>query len=400
MKESLPIQTNRSSALQFVLLFGLISALGDITYESGRGVSGPYLALLGASAAAIGTVSGLGEFLGYALRLVSGYVAARTRAYWAAVFLGYGLLVSIPLMAYANRWELAAALLIVERIGKAIRSPAKDTMLSYATHSMGRGWGFAIHEALDQLGGIIGPLLFSAVFALRNSYRDGFSVLWIPVILIIAVILAVRLRVPNPEKLESAPSAAETQQTAEKRLPRVFWVYALFTFFGVAGFVGFPILAYHWVARSVFPAEHIPILYAVAMGVDALAALAVGKRYDKVGLKSLRLIPLLTLLVPFFAISQNDILAILSVALWGVVMAIHETTMRAAVADLISKQQRAFAYGIFNTLYGVAWLIGGAAMGVLYDVSTLGLFIYVIVFELAALLAFLFLQRATRRAAV
>lgn len=400
MKEPSPAQTNRSLALQFVLLFGLISALGDITYESGRGVSGPYLALLGASAAAIGTVSGLGEFLGYALRLVSGYVAARTRAYWAAVFIGYGLLISIPLLAYANRWELAAVLLIVERIGKAIRSPAKDTMLSYATHSMGRGWGFAIHEALDQLGGIIGPLLFSAVFALRNSYRDAFSVLWIPVILIMAVILAVRLRVPNPENLESAPAATETQLTAEKRLPRVFWVYALFTFLGVAGFASFPILSYHWVTRSIISAERIPILYAVAMGIDALAALAVGKRYDKAGLKSLRIVPPLTLLVPFLAISQNYVLAILSVALWGVVMAIHETTMRAAVADLIAKQQRAFAYGIFNTLYGAAWLIGGVVMGVLYDVSTLWLFVYVILFELAALLAFIFLQRTIRRAAV
>ncbi|MGB9897567.1 MFS transporter, partial [Thermanaerothrix sp.] len=194
---------------QLIVILGLVSALGDVTYETARGVAGPYLLYLGASAAIVGTVSGLGEFLGYALRLVSGYLAERTRAYWAATFLGYGLILCIPLLAFVNRWELAAALLILERIGKAIRSPARDTILSHATAQTGRGRGFALHEFLDQLGGVAGPLLFGLVFAVRQSYRDGFNLLWIPAILMLAALAFARLRVPTPERLEKDTRAAD-----------------------------------------------------------------------------------------------------------------------------------------------------------------------------------------------
>lgn len=377
-------------ALEFIFLFGLVSALGDITYETGRGVSGPYLAFLGASATAIGVASGLGEFLGYALRLVSGYVASRTRAYWFATFIGYGLLISIPLLAFTNHWEIAVVLLILERIGKAIRSPAKDTMLSHATYQIGRGWGFAIHEAMDQIGAVIGPLIFTAVFVQHNSYRDGFNILWIPAILCILVLVVARLRVPVPEELENEPAGKNfSAETKEKPgLPPVFWVYSAFTFLSVAGFAGFPIISYHWVSRSVVPTEQIAILYAVAMGVDALAALVVGKTYDAVGLKSLLIIPLVSLPIPFLAFSQQYGLAIASAVLWGVAMAIHETIMRAAIADLVSGKGRAFAYGVFNTLYGAAWFVSGTVLGLLYDRSLMWLMIYIVIIEAAALIVF------------
>jgi MFS family permease len=310
--------TPKNLALQLVLLMGLVSALGDITYETGRGTSGPYLAFLGASGLVIGITSGLGEFLGYALRLVSGYLADRTRSYWIATFIGYGLILSIPLLAFTDRWEWAVVLFLLERIGKAIRSPARDTILSHATHQMGRGWGFAIHEAMDQVGAVVGPLIFTAVFMQRNSYRDGFNILWIPAILTVVVLIVARLRVPAPEKLEDTPrldSLAEEKRKSS--LPRIFWVYGLFTFLAVAGFANFQIISYHLVKKAVVPAVQIPVLYAVAMGVDALAALVVGKAYDKIGLKSLIIIPFITLPLPFLAFSQQYGFAVVSAVLWG-----------------------------------------------------------------------------------
>lgn len=382
-------KTTQKLALEFILLFGLVSALGDITYETGRGVSGPYLAFLGASAAAIGMASGLGEFLGYALRLVSGYLASRTRAYWAATFIGYGLLISIPLLALTNRWEIAVVLLILERIGKAIRSPAKDTMLSHATYQIGRGWGFAIHEAMDQVGAVIGPLIFTAVFVQRNSYRDGFNILWIPAILCVLVLIIARLRVPVPERLENNPASQDSPRTQDKpKLPSVFWFYSAFTFLSVAGFAGFQIISYHWATRSVVPTEQIAVLYAVAMGVDALAALIVGRTYDAIGLKSLLIIPLVSLPIPFLAFSRQYGLAVASTVLWGIAMAIHETIMRAAIADLVPGRGRAFAYGIFNTLYGAAWFVSGAILGLLYDYSLTWLMVYIVIIEIAALFVF------------
>jgi len=386
-------------ALQLILLMGLVSALGDITYETGRSTSGPYLAFLGASAFIIGLTSGLGEFLGYALRLASGYLADRTRSYWIATFIGYGLILSIPLLAYTNRWEWAVLLFLLERIGKAIRSPARDTILSHATHQVGRGWGFALHEALDQAGAVIGPLIFTVAFAQRNSYRDGFMILWIPAILTMVTLITARLRVPNPEKLEDTPKTTpqDDHEKGKPALSRLFWIYSLFTFLGVAGFANFQIISYHLVKGAVVPAAQIPVLYAVAMGVDALAALVVGRAYDKIGLKSLVIIPFLTLPLPFLAFSQQYAVAIVSIVLWGVIMAVHETIMRAAIADLIPIGRRAFAYGIFNTIYGAAWFVSGALLGLLYDLSSNWLIGYVVVVEACALLVFWRLRKAVDR---
>ncbi len=392
---SLPIAQSESQrqrlAWQLILILGIVSALGDVTYETARGVAGPYLLFLGASAAAVGMVSGLGEFLGYALRLVSGYLADRTRAYWAATFIGYGLILCIPLLAFVNRWELAAALLILERIGKAIRSPARDTILSHATAQTGRGRGFALHEFIDQIGGVAGPLLFGLVFAVRQSYRDGFNLLWIPGILMLITLALARLRVPTPELLEKESRAADSTST---RLPRAFAFYALFTLFSVAGFATFAVLAYHWNAIGLFPPDRIAFLYALTMGVDAVAALGIGRIYDRIGLKGMLLIPLLTLPIPFLGFSHSISLALISVVLWGVVMSAHETVMRAAIADMVGKARRASAYGIFNTLYGAAWFISGTAMGLLYERSLSGLFIFVVGVEVLALVAFGALQRS------
>lgn len=386
-------------AFQFILLMGIVSALGDITYETGRSVSGPYLAFLGASAVSIGIVSGLGEFLGYALRIVSGYLASRTRAYWFATFIGYGMILCIPLLAYAKHWEIAALFLILERIGKAIRSPARDTMLSHATYQVGRGWGFAIHEALDQVGAVLGPLIFAVVFAQRSSYSDGFTMLWIPAVLVLVALFGAHWLVPSPEALENGPAVQEKTSPAsqENKLSSTFWIYVLFTFLCVAGFANFQIISYHFVAHKVFSVEQIPLLYAVAMAVDALAALAIGKAYDKIGLRSLAGVPLLTLAVPFLAFSIQQGIAIGSAVLWGIVMAVHETIMRAAIADLIPSERRAFAYGIFNTIYGGAWFVSGAALGYLYDISATLSITYVVAAEILALIAYFMLHQAMHK---
>jgi len=381
----------KSTALSLILMMGLVSALGDIVYESARSVSGPYLALLGASAVVVGSISGLGEFLGYGLRLVSGYIADRTRAYWVATFIGYGLILCIPLLAFAGRWEIAAGLLILERIGKAIRSPARDTILSHAAHQMGRGWGFAIHEFLDQLGAILGPLLLSAAFLVNGNYRAGFNWLWLPAILVMVFLTVARLRVPAPEKLEKNDDP--NSQTEKKGFSRTFWIYAVFTFFSVAGFASFQLLSFHWLNKNLVAPGVIPVLYALAMGVDAVAALAVGKIYDRIGLISLAIVPLLTIIVPFVGFSSQLWLIILSVVVWGIVMAIHETIMRAAIADIAQINKRGTGYGIFNTLYGAAWFVGGSLMGWLYQTTFIALPLLVLAFEAVAFGFFIMLRK-------
>lgn len=380
-------------AFQFIILLGIVSLFGDITYEGARSITGPYLAVLGASAGIVGLVAGLGEFIGYALRLGSGYLADRTKGYWPITFIGYGLLLSIPLLAFAGYWQLAALLIILERMGKAIRTPARDAILSHATKQVGRGWGFGIHEALDQVGAIIGPLIFSTVFLLKGGYREGFTILWIPALLTLAILMVARIKVPSPEKLETSGRTTGQNIKGKGKLPRIFWFYTLFTFLSVAGFANFQLISYHFKVQSVVSDVQIPIFYAIAMGVDALVALIIGKTYDKIGLISLITIPLLTLPIPFFAFSHSYNFAVISVILWGAVMGIHETIMRAAIADLTPIERRGFAYGMFNTAYGASWFFGSVVMGVLYDFSISYLILFVVVMEVISVPVFFLVKR-------
>lgn len=387
------ISSQKTGALRFIVLMGVVSLFGDIVYEGARGVTGPYLALLGASASVVGLVGGLGEFIGYALRLFSGFMADRTKAYWLFTFIGYGLLVSIPLLSFAQSWQIAVLLILLERAGKAFRSPARDTILSYATKEVGRGFGFGLHEALDQIGAIVGPLIFSAILFAGGNYRLGFSVLWIPAMMVPIVLCIARNRLPHPEKLEIAHESGSKNNTL---FSKTFVLYSLFTFFAVAGFANFPLIAYHLKMKTIVGDAQIPALFALAMGVDALTALIIGKTYDRMGLKILIIVPLLSFFIPLLAFSDMLVGVIIGTILWGIVLGIHETIMRAAVADLTDINRRGSAYGIFNTLYGLSWLLGGTLMGMLYEHSVYTLMLLAALFEVVSIPLFLMLAKSLK----
>ncbi|HOP33904.1 MAG TPA: MFS transporter [Defluviitoga tunisiensis] len=382
------LTSDRKLAYKFILLMGIISLLGDIVYEGARSISGPYLAFLGAGASIIGIVGGIGEFVGYALRLVFGYFADKTKAYWTLTIIGYGLLLSIPLLAFSNSWQIAAFLLIMERMGKAIRSPARDAILSHATKQVGRGWGFGIHEALDQIGAIIGPLIFSAVFLLNSQYKTGFGILIIPVVILLMLLFFARSKVPSPQKLEvSIESDKQINSYDNKnKWSKTFWLYTFFTLLSVMGFVQYPIIAYHLNVNSIISNVWIPIFYAIAMGIDGITALIIGRTYDNIGLKTLLVIPIATLVIPFFAFSYSKIFILFSIIIWGIVMGIHETIMRAAIADLIPLERRGTAYGIFNTVYGLSMFIGGTSIGFLYEISLSYVVTFVVIIEIISLI--------------
>lgn len=387
----------KKMALQFIILFGFISALGDITYEGARSVYGPYLGFLGASALVIGIISGFGEFLGYILRLISGYIADKTGRYWTVTIIGYGMLVSVPLLAVAGRWEIAAIFIILERVGKAVRSPGKDAMLSYATKQVGTGFGFGLHEALDQIGAVVGPLIFTGALLYTGNYGVGFGLTVIPVILLMVIVLTARYKVPDPSILEDTQEISQNKQANPvKTLSKTFWLYSIFTFASVLGFVAFPLLSFHYVKTGIIPEAYIPILYSGAMVVDAVTALVIGKLYDKVGLNTLYLIPLLTGLTVYFGFMDNLNAIIVSVVLWGIVMGTHETIMRAGIADITGIKSRGTAYGIFNTLYGLAMLFGSVVLGYLYSAKLDLYFAFVLVVEIIAVIIFMTLRKSMK----
>jgi len=369
-------------------------------YEGARSVNGPYLEILGANAAIIGFVAGVGEFLGYGIRLVSGYFSDKTKAYWFFIIIGYGLLFTVPLLALAGVWQLAALFIISERIGKALRNPAKDTILSQATKQVGIGMGFAIVEVFDQIGAIIGPLIFSVFFFIvgvsgkaLSDYQMGYSFLWVPFILLMIVAVIAYLLVKKPQELETSVVTKKEHE----QFSRVFWLYTLFSFVTTFGFVNFALIGYHLKVHNIISDAGIPLLYAVAMGIDAVMALVIGKTYDTLknkkknnnaGLFALLIIPLLSMFIPLLAFSMNYEFIIISMVLWGMVMGAHETIMKSAIADITPLKKRGTGYGIFSTSYGLAIFGGSVMVGLLYDFSLPLLIVITIAVEIIAILFF------------
>jgi len=392
-------------AMKLIVLFGLVSLFGDFIYEGARSVNGPYLKTLGASAAVVGLIAGAGEFIGYAVRLFSGYFTDKMKAHWFFTFLGYGMLAAVPLMALAGVWQVAALFIIAERLGKGLRGPARDTLVSQASKGIGTGTAFGITEVFDQIGAVAGPLIFTGLFLFGASqkklgdYQIGYGLLWVPFILLMACVIIAYKSVPNPEELEMAVSP---QKKEPDKLSRVFWIYTAFSFVATMGFVNFVIAGYHFKTTGVLTDAQIPLFYAIAMGVDGAAALAIGKAYDSLqrkgssdhgGLATLLVIPVLSIAIPFLIFSKSFAAIVISVVLWGVVMAAHETIMRSAIADLTPLKKRGTGYGIFNASYGVAAFAGSFAMGLLYERSLTAVIIAAAALEVMALGIFFVLKR-------
>jgi len=382
----------RRSAMMFVILMGFVSLFADMTHEGARSVTGPFLALLGASGTIVGLVAGFGELVGYLLRLPSGYLCDRTGRYWGITIAGYLINVgAVPLLALAGSWEVAALLIIAERMGKAIRNPVRDAMISHATLSVGRGWGFGLHEAMDQIGAMLGPLIVAGVVYFKGTYQTSFAILLIPALLTIGVLLAARALYPRPRDLESTLPELET-----KGLSRVYWIYLAAMALAAAGYADFPLIGYHFKKAATVSADWIPVFYAIAMGVDAIAALIFGRWFDR---KGLPILIISTLISAFFAplvFLGGFYGSLAGMALWGVGMGAQESIMRAAVAGMVSADKRGTAYGIFNTGYGVLWFVGSALMGIFYDVSLPGLVAFSMATQLAALPLLFWVKRISR----
>ena len=381
---------NRRRAIRFIAFLGLVSLLADMTYEGARSITGPFLGMLGASAAAVGIVAGAGELIGYGLRLVSGYVSDRTRRYWLITLAGYAVnLLAVPALALAGRWEVAAALMIAERAGKAVRVPARDAMLSHATSGVGHGWGFGLHEALDQVGAVAGPLLVAGIFYIDEGFRTAFSLLLIPALLALAVLLVARRQYPHPKDLE-IPGV----ELGKQGIPRAFRPFLVGAAFLAAGYADFPLIAYHLSSIELVPGTTIPLLYALAMGVDAIAALAFGRLFDRLGPAVLAASALLAAFFAPLVFLGNRALVTGGMVLWGIGMGAQESVMRAALAAMIPPGRRATAFGLFNAAFGLFWFLGSAILGVLYDLSVAAVVGFSVSMEiLAAIVLFITLRR-------
>lgn len=359
------LSATRSKAIKFVLVIGIVSFFADFAYEGARSVTGPYLAVLGASATLVGFIAGLGELVGYALRLTSGSLSQRTGKFWPITLFGYVVQMSaVPLLAWAPNWQTAGALIVAERMGRAIRNPPRDVMLSHAAKQIGYGLGFGLHEALDQIGAMLGPLIIAIVLAHRGSYRNAFAVLLVPSVITLALLVVARVLYPQPEEMETSVPTVQAGG-----LSRVFWIYLLGAALVAAGFADFSLITYHFHKANVVPTTWVPVFYSVAMAISGLGSLLFGHLFDRVGLWILIPLTLLSAASVPLVFLGHFWLALVGAAIWGMGTGVHESIIPAAVATMVPAQRRPSAYGIFTAGYGVAWFVGSVILGKLYGIS-------------------------------
>lgn len=404
-----------SSAMIFIILFGIVSLFSDMTHEGASSIRGAYLSLLGASAGAIGFVSGLGELVGYSMRYVFGRLTDKTKHYWSMTIAGYILdVLAVPALALVGEhgWVAACGLLIVQRMGKAIKKPAKDTIMSFAASREGVGKSFGIQEVLDQIGAFLGPMLLYLVMLLKTEgstfkiYSTCFAVLAVPGAITIILLLATKHYFPNPEQFEP-----EEKEFVPFKMKKEFVFYiagiSLFAF----GFIDYSLIIMHvsktyaglgaQLAKtsSLVNGGTLPLLYAGAMLVDAAAALIFGLMYDKNGVRALAISTVISAPFAIFVFGMNSVPALLfGIALWGVGMGAQESILKAAVTKMVPKSSRATGYGVFECSFGVFWFLGSWLLGVLYDISIPAMIAVSVAAQLAAIPLYIASDRLAKKA--
>lgn len=386
----------------FIIMFGIVSMFSDMTHESVTSIRGVFLSIVGASAATIGFISGLGELIGYGMRYVFGRIADRTKRYWPMVFLGYALeLAAIPALALVGEhgWIAACVLLVVQRMGKAVKKPAKDTITSFASFGLGQGKSFAILELLDQIGAFLGPVLLYVVMLFKTSgstferYSFCFAMLIIPAVITMLMLWLTRRKFPNPEQFEPTP-----KEYTPFKMQRQFIYYIIGISLFAFGFIDYSLIIMHVSRLNIFSSDTIPLIYAGAMIIDAIAALIFGWLFDHRGTLALVLSTMLSVLFPILIFGFGSRVPVLwGVAMWGVGMGAQETILKAAVATMVPKQSRATGYGIFECSFGFFWFIGSWLLGALYDVDLTAMIVVSMVAQFFAIPMYILSYRKSRQ---
>ena len=378
-----------SPAFTFILMMGVMNLFADITYEGGGAINGQFMALLGATALAISVTAGLGEFLGYIVRPLSGYIADKSGRYWTITFIGYTInLLAVPAMVFASNWWMAAVFILLERIGRGIRKPTVEAMLSYTTAKNGRGWVYGLNTALDETGATLGPILIALVLFLKGSYQTGYALLLISSVLAIITLAVARKTYPIPAHLEEGKTAQSGG------FSRSYYLYMLGGVFFAMGMMSYELVAFHLVVTKVVSINSIPILLAFGTGCGVIASLVLGKLYDRFEMGTILGAVFLSALFSPLIFLGGFYAVLIGIVLLGLAYATQDTLLKAIIAGVLPEGRRNFAFGLFYLGYGGGWLIGSVVAGLLYGWSLHYLVAFLMISQLLSLPIFFMATRA------
>lgn len=364
METGLEPSASRHKAWRFIVAIGVVSLFADMTYEGARSIIGPYLATLGAGAFLVGVIGGGGEFLGYAVRWFAGRGADRSGRHWMFIYVGYALnLLAVPCLALTGTLGAAAGLVAGERLGKGIRTPPRDALIARAGTAVGHGAGFGLHEFLDQLGALVGPLLVAGLVYLAG-YRAGFAVLAVPALAALATLVVA-------QRFQVRPRTDRASKRAP--LPHVFWFWLGFAALATAGFAHFALIAFHLATHGHMNPVLIPVLFAVAMVSEGLAGLLLGRLSDRAGAWLVAVFPVSGLAGAVLLFLLPGVGRWLGAVVWGVGLGVQAVLLRARIARTIGEGRRGEAFGLLDTAMGASWFAGSMVLGALYEIAPAGL---------------------------
>jgi MFS family permease len=377
-----------SPTFVFVLMMGIVNLFGDMTYEGGASINGQFMALLGATALAISITAGLGEFLGYTLRPIAGYIADKTGKYWPITFIGFTInSFAVPAMVFAGNWPMAACFILLERIGRAIRKPTVEAMLSYTTAKHGRGWVYGLNTALDEIGATLGPLLIALVLFLKGNYRTGYALLFITSALVIFSLAVARKTYSIPSRLE------KKMITQSGKFSRAYWFFMIAGTLFAAGMMSYELLSFHLITNKIIAINSIPLLLAFTTGSGVIVNIILGNLYDRFELLTVMGAVFLSSLFSFFLFFGGLCGVFIGLVLLGVAYATEDTLLTAIIAGVLPEGKRNLAFGLFYLGYGGGWLAGSIVTGLLYSWSLQYLVAFLMVTQLLSLPIFFMATR-------
>ena len=290
-------------------------------------------------------------------------------------------------MALAGNWQVAALLILAERIGRAIRKPTVEAMLSYTTGKHGKGWVYGVNTALDETGATLGPLIMSLVLFLHGDYRTGYALLLTSSVLALGALVVARINFPVPSRLEQGRTAPASG------LGRSYWLYMVAAVCFAAGLISYELVGYHLATAKIVTEQWIPVLLAFSTGCGVIASLVLGKLYDRSPLPTLLVAVFLSSLFSPFAFFGGSAALLAGMVFWGIGYATQDTLFKAVVASVLPEGERNLAFGLFYTGYGVGWLIGSVVTGLLYEQSRVALVVFAVLAQLISLPLFVIAKR-------
>ena len=362
-------------------------------------VAGPYLGTLGATAAIIAIIVGIGGLVAYTPRLASGWYCDHTGHYWNIMIVGLIInFLAVPILALAGHWELAFGVIVFDRMGRALRSPARDAIISHAAKGMGGvGRAFGLHEAMSDIGSMVGPIIVAIMLQANYGYSSAIGILIIPAFLALIIVFLTMRWYPKPIELETPCTPAMAEQPVKSKLPRLFWIYMLAVGMVAAAFIDFPLISFHISSQDHLQTFWIPVLFAIAMGLDAISAIIFGHLFDRIGMTAVAVVFAIAAFFVPLVFGTDPLFMVIGIALWGVGQGAIGSILRASVAQLVPQNRRGLGYGIYSSMFGILWFLGSAATGILYVISIPLMIVASVAVQFVAVFIFLYIQKQLKK---